>query len=297
MTAVPLPGTDPVRPPTNEAVRVRTHTRWGWTVIAAIVGLLFIGPAAWIVVGSTRPSGDILDSLSPLSWSTVIPQRVTVGNYRDLFTVTAFGRPMLNSLFVCSVTVIGGLAVSAPAAYALAVLRFRGRGFVFAFVVVSFLVPFEAIAIPLAQQFTTWHLDNSYVGLILPGIGNGLAIFNLRQAFLGVPASFREAALIDGGSEPGILGRIYLPLSGGALINSSILLFLAQWTAYLWPLLITTSPNLALAPLALARTYSEHAFNFGENFAGSVVLSLIPAFLLFVLQRFFAQSTSASGNK
>lgn len=266
-------------------------------MVGAIVGLLFIGPAAWIVVGSTRPSADILGSLSPLSWATLIPQRITFGNYRDLFAVTGFGRPMLNSLLVCSVTVIVGLAVSAPAAYALAVLRFRGRGFVFAVVVISFLVPFEAIAIPLAQQFTSWHLDNSYVGLILPGIGNGLAIFNLRQAFLGVPVSFREAALIDGGSEPGILGRIYLPLSGSALINSAILLFLAQWTAYLWPLLITTSSSLTMAPLALAKTYSEHAFNFGENFAGSVLLSLIPAFLLFVLQRFFAQSITASGNK
>ena len=274
-----------------------SRTRWGWTVVGAIVGLLFIAPAAWIVVGSARPSADILDSLSPLSWSTIIPRRVTFDNYRQLFGVAGFTRPLLNSLLVCGSTVVLGLAVSAPAAYALAVLRFRGRSVVFAVVVISFLVPFEAIAIPLAQQFTSWHLDNSYLGLILPGVGNGLAIFNLRQAFLGIPSSFREAALIDGGSEPRILARIYLPLTGGALINSAILLFLAQWTAYLWPLLLTTSADHAVAPLALAKTYSEHSFNFGENFAGSVLLSLVPALLLFVLQRFFAQSVAASGTR
>jgi len=111
------------------------------------------------------------------------------------------------------------------------------------------------------------------------------------------PTQPTPRALIDGGSEPRILGRIYLPLSGGALINSAILLFLAQWTSYLWPLLITSSSNLLVVPLALAKTYSEHSFNFGENFAGSVLLSLIPALLLFVLQRFFALSVAASGNK
>ena len=295
MTALTPPTT--TTPVTGTTGPRRERTRWGWTVVAAIVGVLFIAPAAWILIGSARPSTDIVNSMSPLSWSTPIPQRLTGANYSQLFSIAGFGRPMLNSLLVCTVSVVVGLAVSAPAAYAFAVLKFRGRGLLFAVVVISFLVPFEAIAIPLAQQFTTWGLANTYVGLILPGVGNGLAIFNLRQAFLGIPSSFREAALIDGGSEPRILGRIYLPLSGGALINSAILLFLAQWTSYLWPLLITSSSNLLVAPLALAKTYSEHSFNFGENFAGSVLLSLIPALLLFVLQRFFALSVAASGNK
>ncbi len=275
----------------------RARTSWGWTAVAALVGLAFILPALWILIGSVRPSVDILDGLSPLSWNTIFPQSVTGANYRELFRTAGFGQALLNSLFVCVSTVVIGLAISVPASYALAVLRFPGRGLVFAVLVVSFLVPFEAIAIPLAQQFTSWHLDNSYVGLILPGIGNGLAVFNLRQAFRAVPASFREAARIDGASEFRIVRSVYLPLSGSALINSAILLFLGQWTSYLWPLLITTTPERTVAPIALAKTYSEHAFNFGANFAGSVLLSLIPALLLFVLQRFFAQSITSTGTK
>ena len=267
------------------------------TVVAAVVGLLFILPAVWILVGSLRPTTDIFGSLSTLSWRLLVPERVTTENYVNLFGGAGFGRALANSVIVCVATVVFGVAMCALAAYALSVLRFRGRGVVFVVVVVSFMVPFETIAIPLAGLFTGWQLDNSYLGLILPGLGNGLAIFNLRQHFLGIPVSLREAAVVDGASELHILTRIYLPLSGSALINSALLIYLGQWTAYLWPLLITSDLDMYVAPIALARTFSEHAFDFGQNFAGAVVLSLVPAVLLFVLQRFFTRSISGTGSK
>jgi multiple sugar transport system permease protein/putative chitobiose transport system permease protein len=204
---------------------------------------------------------------------------------------------LFNSAIVALATVALGLIVSVTAAYALAVLNFPGRGFAFAFVVIAFMVPFEAIAIPLASQFTDWHLNNTLIALVLPGIGNGLAIFNLRQFFLGVPSSLREAAKIDGASEPRILYSIYLPISGSAVTNSALLIFLGQWVAYLWPLLVVSDPRLQLAPIALAQTFSEHAANFGENFAGSIMLALVPAVLMFLLQRSFGGLSISSGEK
>lgn len=267
------------------------------TAVAAAVGLLFILPAVWILVGSLRPNTEIFGSLSSLSWRLLVPERLTFDNYANLFGGAGFGRALVNSVIVCVATVVFGVAMCALAAYALSVLRFRGRGVVFVVVVVSFMVPFETIAIPLAGLFTGWQLDNSYLGLILPGLGNGLAIFNLRQHFLGIPVSLREAAVVDGASELRILTRIYLPLSGSALINSALLIYLGQWTAYLWPLLITSDLDMYVAPIALARSFSEHAFDFGQNFAGAVVLSLVPAVLLLVLQRFYTRSISGTGSK
>ena len=267
------------------------------TVIAVVMGTAFVLPAIWILIGSFRPNLEILTTMSPLSWHTIIPTEVTLENYRRLLFDSGFSRALINSFVVCLVSVLAGLLMSAMAAYALSVFRFPGRNVVFAVIVISFMIPFEAIAIPLAQQFTGWGLGNTYVGLILPGIGNGLAIFNLRQYFLGIPTSYREAAMLDGASEPRILFSLYLRLSGPALTNSALLIFLGQWTAYLWPLLIVSDNDLQLAPVALAGTFGEHAADYGQNFAGTILLALVPALSMFVLQRFFGRLSIGSGEK
>ncbi|HLV56113.1 MAG TPA: carbohydrate ABC transporter permease [Actinotalea caeni] len=266
------------------------------TALAVVVAALFILPALWLLSGSLRPSNEIFGTLSPVTWRTLVPSEVSLGNYLALLS-GPFGRSILISFAVCFLTVAIGLVVSALAAYALSVLRFRGRGAVFAFVVISFMVPFEAIAIPLSQLFSGWGLTNTLLGLVLPGIGNGLAIFNLRQHFLSIPTSYREAATVDGAAEPRVLWSVYLPLGGAALANSALLIFLGQWSAYLWPLLVVSDSSLQVAPVALARTFGEYTFDFGQNFAGAIVLSVVPALMMFVLQRFFGGLEIASGEK
>jgi len=266
-------------------------------VLAGLVGLLFLLPAIWMLLGSLRPGGDIIGSVSPLSWNTLIPDVWTLDNYAALFGPLRFGQAMMNSLIVAFASVVLGLVITIPAAYALSVFRFPGRELVFAVLVVGFMIPFEAIAIPLAQIFTQWHLDNTYIGLILPGIGNGLAIFNLRQFFLGVPGELHEAARVDGASELRTMTQVYLPLSVTPVINSALLIFLAQWSAYLWPLLVVSDEKIQVAAIALSRTFSDTSFNFGQMFGGALVISVIPAVLLLVLQRYFTQSVATKGLK
>lgn len=266
-------------------------------VLAVITGLLFVLPAVWILSSSLRTDEETFSTLSPVTWNTLFPANVTFENYVDLFVSTGFGRALLVSLVVCTLSVILGLLVTVPAAYTLAVLPFRGRSALFAILVVGFMVPFEAIAIPLSQQFASIGLANSVIGLVLPGIGNGLAIFNMRQFFLGVSPSLREAAMLDGASEPRILWSIYRPISGAALANSALLIFLAQWISYLWPLLVVTSADLRVAPIALAHTFSDHVAEYGQNFAGTVLLSIIPAVLMFVLVRTLGGRSGATVEK
>ena len=267
------------------------------TAVAVVLSAAFILPAVWILIGSFRPTEDILSSMSPLSWQLFVPSSVTLDNYTRLLGDSGFSRALVNSAFVCVASVVIGLVVSAMAAYTLAVFHFPGRNLIFALVVISFMVPFEAIAIPLSQQFISWGLGNTLVGLILPGIGNGLAVFNLRQYFLGIPTSYREAAMLDGASEPRILFSLYMRISGPALTNSAVLIFLGQWTAYLWPLLVISNSRLQLAPVALASTFGERSADYGQNFAGTVLLALVPAISMLVLQRFFGRLSLTSGEK
>lgn len=291
----------PAGPPAAPAAPVRRKrtpiSRVILTVVAVLLGMAFVLPALWILIGSFRPTLEILTTMSPLSWHLIIPSEWTLDNYVRLLLDSGFARALLNSFIVCIASVLFGLIMSSMAAYALAVFQFPGRNLVFAIIVISFMVPFEAIAIPLAQQFTDWGLGNSLIGLILPGIGNGLAIFNLRQYFLGIPDSYREAAMLDGASEPRILFSLYMRLSGPALTNSALLIFIGQWTAFLWPLLIISDNRQQLAPVALAGTFGEHAADYGQNFAGTIVLTLVPAISMFVLQRFFGRLSIGSGEK
>lgn len=289
-------GAGAMPPPRRRRRRLRSRPSSVLTAVSAFVAAVFILPAVWILVGSFRPTVEIFGSLSPLGWGLLIPESVSLDNYIGLLS-SGFGRAVANSLVVCLASVVIGVVVCALAAYPLAVLQFRGRSALFAAVVISFMVPFEAIAIPLSQMFGDVGLTDTLIGLVLPGIGNGLAIFNLRQFFMSVPASLREAATIDGASEPRVLLSIYLPLSTAALTNSALLIFLGQWTSYLWPLLIITEPELQVAPVALAKTFSEYTFNYGQQFAGAVILSLIPALLMFILLRFFGNAAITSGEK
>ena len=276
------------RPPSTIS-RSRTALVYAIAFCAAL-------PLIWLIINSFRTSNDIFASLSPLSIRTIIPESLTLENYERLFQsgyFAAFG----NSLIVSGTSVIVGLVLGSAAAYALAVLRFPGRNAAFFIVVVGFMLPFEVVAIPLYQLFTGWGLLNTYVGLILPGIANGLAIFNLRQAFLGVPASLREAAKIDGASELRVFVSVYLPLNTPSLINSGILLFLSQWTAYLWPLLVTTDPQLQVAPVNLATAFAQYTFDFGYSFAGTVLLAIVPGIILVALRSFFIMTVATAGSK
>lgn len=279
-------------------MRAQVHLfRALWTALAALVGLVFVLPAVWMFLGAFRPGNAVIDTVTPLSWNTLWPDVWTLDNFSELLGPLGFARGITVSLIVCSVSVIAGLVVSALAAYGFSALDFKGREVLFGLVVVGFLIPFESIAIPLAQIFGSVGLTNTFVGLILPGIGNGLAIFNLRQFFLGVPTSIREAAILDGASEFMILRRLYVPLAAPALINAGLLIFLSQWGAYLWPLLIAPDPSMQVAPVALSKTFTLQTSNFGQNFAGALMISLVPALLMFLLQRFFTRSIAHSGGK
>lgn len=286
MTAVPLKG------------RRHHHTRPSGlrTALVYVIAALVALPLIWLIVNSFRTSNDIFASLSPLSIRTLIPESITFENYVRLFE-SGYFQAFANSLLVSGASVIIGLVLGSAAAYALAVLHFPGRNAAFFVVVVGFMIPFEVVAIPLYQVFTDWGLLNTYAGLILPGVASGLAIFNLRQAFLGVPSSLREAAKIDGASELRVFVSVYLPLNGPALINSGILLFLGQWTAYLWPLLVATNPQLQVAPVNLATAFAQYTFDFGYSFAGTVLLAVIPGLILVALRRFFIMTIASAGSK
>ncbi len=274
----------------------RSASRLTLTVVAVLVSLAFLLPVLWLLASTFRTATETFASSSPLSWHALWPQHFTLVNLRSTVD-SGFLTALRNSIVVAAVTVVGGLAVSALAAFALAVIPFRGRSVVFTVVVLSFLVPFEAIAIPLSRSFSDWGLTNTLVALILPGLGNGLAVFTLRQFFLGIPHSLSEAAHLDGAGWFRVFWSVYLPLTRPALIGAGLILFLFQWQAYLWPILVTSTASLDLAPVAIAKSFGAFSTDYGRVFAETAILAVIPAIVLLSLQRYFVTSVSSTGSK
>jgi putative chitobiose transport system permease protein len=139
-------------------------------------------------------------------------------------------------------------------------------------------------------------LNNTYFGLALAGLGNGFAIYLLRQFFLAIPKALAEAARIDGASWLRVLFMIYLPLAKGPVTAAGLTLFVFQWQTYLWPLLVASDPNMQVGPVALAGLVGlSGVVDFSQMFAGALLLSAIPVGLMLWLQRYFVQSLARSG--
>ena len=275
-------------------MRQTVATRAVLLIAAILAAAAVFLPIWWVFASSLRPGNSFVQYTSPLSWQTFLPIGGDFSNYSRLLA-GPFALGLFNSLFVAALTVILGLAIAIPAGYALAALPFRGRGLVFGFIIVVSLIPFDAIAIPLSSLFQGWNLADSYAGLILPALANGFAIFVLRQFFAGIPTELYDAAEMDGLGKLRTLWSIVLPLSRPALIGAGMMFFLSQWQAYLWPLLIGTSPERQLASITLANLSTLFSVDLGQILAGSFVLSVVPMVLLLFFQRQFTESLSTTG--
>jgi multiple sugar transport system permease protein/putative chitobiose transport system permease protein len=266
-------------------------------VLYLTVGFLFLLPLWWALASSVRPLNDIFKYVSPFSLAALIPDKITFEAYRSIFFDRGFGIAVFNSLFVALATVLAGLGVNSLAGFAFAVLRFPGRNALFGITVLTFLVPFEAISIPLYTVVRSLGWLDTYLALIVPGVANGIVIFLFRQFFSQVPRELVDAARIDGASWLTIFVRIYLPLSKPVIVSAALLIFLFQWEAFLWPLISTRSEGLKVIQVALAGFEERYRTLWTELFAAATVAALIPLLILLPLQRFYVQGVTAGGFK
>jgi multiple sugar transport system permease protein len=261
------------------------------------VCIVFILPLWWALSSSLRPLDDIFKYISPFSWKAFVPDKLTFAAYATIFAQKGYGMAVFNSVLVAGVTVLLGLVINGFAGYAFAVLRFPGRNVLFFLIVLTFLIPFEAIAIPLYTVVRSIGWLDTYQGLIGPGIANGIVIFLFRQFFSQIPRELAESARIEGASWITILFRIYLPLSKPVVISAALLIFLFQWESFLWPLIATRSENLRVIQVALAGFEERYVTLWNELFAAAIVAALIPLIILLPLQRFYVQGVTAAATK
>jgi multiple sugar transport system permease protein len=273
--------------------RRRIRSRWGALALHAFLlagSVLMLLPFAWMLSTSLKTPPETFTY--PPIW---IPKTIAWDNYARTIAAMPFGRFYLNSLIVTvSVTVLQ-IVTSSLAAFAFARLRFRGRNGLFLLYLATLMIPFQVTMIPnfIVVRLLGWY--DTYQALILPPAFSAFSTFLLRQYFMGIPFDLDEAARIDGASSFRIWWSVILPLSGPVLAALAIFVSLNTWNDFLWPLIVTNSPEMRTLPVGLSTFQGQFKVEWNLLMAGSVI-AMLPVLAVYIIaQRWFIRGITLSG--
>ncbi|WP_289042599.1 carbohydrate ABC transporter permease [uncultured Aliiroseovarius sp.] len=253
-------------------------------------GVVMIMPLVYMISTSLKYPFEVFNL-------NLIPEEPTLDNYRYVMQDSRFPTWFLNSFIVATITTVSNLFWDSLVGYTLCKFRFRGRYIVFIAILSTLMIPTEMLVIPwyiMSQQFG-W-LD-SYWGIMFPGLMTAFGVFLMKQFFETVPDDFIEAARIDGLNEFQIWWTVALPLVKPALAALAIFVFLGNWTAFIWPLIVTNSQDMYTLPVGLTSFSVEQAVEWELIMTGAAV-SVLPTLIIFLIfQRFIIQGVVMAGLK
>jgi len=260
-----------------------------YLVGGSLVSAVFVVPLAWEVVRSFQPESVVTSAPSAGAFS-----HLTLANYQALLSgQDDIIRNVVNSLIVAAGTAVLTAAVATLAGYGLACFAFRGAGVVFGLVLLAFMVPFQAILVPLFVEMHDLRLLNSLAGLALfyTAFNLPFGVYVMRNSFLQVPRDITDAARVDGASPMSALVSVLRPLILPGVATTALYAFLFAWTEFLAALTFLTNDSLFTLPVALinveAGTYGR--INYGLLLSGSVI-AMIPCVVVYVaLQRYYVR--------
>src|ERR1700716_228174 len=268
-------------------------------------GVVMAFPFIWMILTSFKPFEETLRSPP-----TVFPITWRPDNYAEAWRAANFPRFFMNSAIISLSTVFGTLLTSTLAAYAFARLRFPGReGFFLVFL--GTMIPQEAALIPNFVSLTTlpcpipadvicnprggWF--DTFTAVSVPWWVSVFSIFLLRQFFLSIPNDLWEASQLDGASHFGYLWRVVVPLSTPALLTVGLYAFVQSWKSFLWPLVMTSRPDVRPIQVGLSTFALENGTYYHTLMAASA-FTIAPVLIVFILiQRHFLESIARSGLK
>lgn len=262
--------------------------------VLTLLALVFVAPFVWMVAVSVKPQDEVFRASLQL-----LPDRFHgIENYGHVLKEIPVGRYLLNGAIVCAGILVFQIAFAVPAAFALAKLEFRGKGLVFALVMLGLLVPAHVPAIPIYIGFAQLGLLNSYTALIAPFTISVFAIFLFRQFFRAMPDEMIQAARLDGLSDVSIVWRIVMPNAWPAATAFAIFSVVAHWNDLFWPLIVISKGDYATPALGVLYFKNQEAgSDFGALMAAAVLMTapLVVAFL--VAQRRFIEGITMTGLK
>lgn len=285
----PAPAARPVRSGWWTRATVGTILRYALLFAG---GALMVIPFLWMLTTSLKQPGAAL-SVPP----EIIPSQPTLDSYRRVLETVPLARMFANSILVTAISVASQLITSLLAAYAFARMQWRGRNAVFLLYLATLMVPSQVTITPLFIMMQRLGWVDTYQGLLAPGLVSAFGTFLLRQAMLGVPREYEEAAFLDGGNHWTVFRHVVAPMIGPAIATLAVFAMMASWNSFLWPLFITRDERLMTLPVGLALLHGRFTTDWSMVMAGAVI-SVTPIILAYLAaQRAFVRGVALSGLK
>ncbi len=261
-------------------------------ILLIFFAISIIFPFFWMISTSLKTQKEAVKF--PPSF---IPENPQFSNYQKAWSKVNFTRYFLNTILIALVQLAGILFTSILAAYAFAILDFKGREILFVSLLGLMMVPMPVYIVPgyMILQKIGWI--DTYYAQIVPWMANVFPIFLLRQHFKTIPRDLYDAAVIDGYSDLGFLFKVVVPLSRPALTTISIFSLLASWNSFIWPLVVTNSDSIRPVQVGLAYFIQEQSTNYTLLMAASTFVVLPLIILFFIAQRQIIESYTRSGLK
>jgi multiple sugar transport system permease protein len=277
----------PVRKdPPRHKPRRRAAPAWRLVVrylALTVVLLVMIGPFLWQLSTSLKGATEDIFTSPP----QLLPEHPTLDNYKGVADIIPVWDYILNSLKVAVTNVLTNIVGASMAGYALARLRFKGRGIASLVFVAALLVPMEAIMIAQFATMRSLDLNDTLVSVVLPGCIGAMNVLLMRNAFNGIPYEIEEAAIVDGANVWQRFTRIALPAVKGTLAVVAIFSFMGAWDDFLWPLIVLSDSENFTLTVGLNFLHGTFANNQRVVAAGTII-AVAPLIVMFAcLQRFF----------
>ncbi|ULO05545.1 carbohydrate ABC transporter permease [Paenibacillus sp. 19GGS1-52] len=255
-------------------------------LLLSIVAIVSIFPFLWMVISSTNMSVDV-------TRGRLLPGGYLLENFRKLLDTTDLQLSLINSAKISITTTVLALLIASLAGYGFEVFRSRAKDIVFNILLLSMMIPFAALMVPLYRFFghisnvAPWMGIDTMTSVILPTVTTAFLIFFFRQSTKMFPKELLEAGRMDGLSELGIFLRIYLPTMKTTYAAGAIITFMSSWNSYLWPLIVLQTPQTKTMPLLISTLGSGYAPDYGMIMIAIVIGTIPTALVFFLMQKQF----------
>lgn len=262
---------------------VRRLVMYLFLSMAAFVSLF---PFLWMIVSSTNPSVEVTKG-------RMLPGNFLLENVTNLLNQVDLLRALANSFIIAVATTVLALLIGSLAGYGFEVYKSRLKDAVFGILLLSMMIPFAALMVPLYRMFAGLSATVPVIGIdtkasvILPTMATAFLIFFFRQSTKMFEKEMLEAGRIDGLSELGIFVRIYVPTMRTTYAAAAIITFMTSWNNYLWPLIVLQSEQSKTIPLLISNLGSSYAPDYGMIMTAIVIATLPTALVFFLMQKHF----------
>ncbi|MBI1416751.1 MAG: ABC transporter permease subunit [Limimaricola sp.] len=253
-------------------------------------GLIMVAPLVWMLSASFKFSYELYDL-------NLIPVEPTLRNYEKVLGDPRFLRWFGNSFLIATIVTMSNLFFDSLVGYTLCKFRFPGRTLIFIAILSTLMIPTEMLVIPWYVMSQKFGWLDSYWGIMFPGMMTAFGTFLMKQFFESVPDDFLEAARIDGLNEFQIWWSVAMPLVRPALAALAIFVFLGNWTAFLWPLIVTNSVEMYTIPVGLKTFAVEQNVDWEMVMTGAAIATLPTLVIFLIFQRFIIRGVVMAGLK